>query len=152
MKPVDVPTRETAAFVMSHSAPEATVLEIGCGEGHVASILLNRGYGVIGMDASQEVALRAQGRGVPAVWATWPKFESAAVDMVAFTRSLHHIAPISGVIRKARELLTSKGVLLVEDFSFYEADETTLNWFRETLRSPAGRGLIQPVRGKFARL
>ena len=36
MKPVDVPTRETVAFVMSHAAAAATVLEIGCGEGDVA--------------------------------------------------------------------------------------------------------------------
>ncbi len=59
MKPVDVPTRETVAFVMSHSAAEATVLEIGCGEGDVALVLMNRGYGVIGVDASQEVVARA---------------------------------------------------------------------------------------------
>ena len=149
MKPIDVPTRETVAFVMSHSAAAAAVLEIGCGEGDVALVLLNQGYGVIGVDASQEVVARAQERGVPAVWATWPEFECGAVDTVAFTRSLHHIAPISGAIHKARELLTKKGVLLVEDFSVYEADETTINWLLETLRAPAGRGLIQPVRGAF---
>jgi len=149
MKPIDVPTRETVAFVMSHSAAEATVLEIGCGEGEVASVLLNRGYGVIGVDASQEVVARAQERGVPAVWATWPEFECDAVDTVAFTRSLHHIAPISGAIQKARQLLTKKGVLLVEDFSVYEADQTTINWLLETLRAPAGRALIQPVSGAF---
>jgi len=149
MKPVDVPTRETVAFVMSHSAAKATVLEIGCGEGDVASVLLNRGYGVIGVDASQESVARAQERGVSAVWATWPEFECGDVDTVAFTRSLHHITPLSGAIRKARKLMTKKGVLLVEDFSVYEADETTINWLLETLRSPAARGLIQPIRGAF---
>ncbi len=149
MKPVDVPTRETVAFVMSHSAAEATVLEIGCGEGDVASVLLNRGYGVIGVDASREVVARAQERGVPAVSATWPEFECDAVDTVVFTRSLHHITSLSGAIHKARELLTKKGVLLVEDFSVYEADETTINWLLETLRAPAGRALIQPVSGAF---
>ena len=149
VKPVDVPTRETAAFVMSHAAAKAPVLEVGCGEGDVASVLLNRGYGVIAVDASEKVVARAQERGVPAVCARWPEFECGAVDTVAFTRSLHHIVPLSGAIQKARELLTKKGVLLVEDFSLYEADETTMNWFLETLRSPAGRGLIQPDRGEF---
>ena len=149
LKPVDVPTRETAAFVMSQLVAGARVLEIGCGEGDVASILLNRGYGVIGVDASQEAVARAQQRGVAAVCAAWPEFECDAVDAVAFTRSLHHIAPISRAIHKAHELLTYKGVLLVEDFAFHEADETTINWFLETLRSSAGGGLIQPVRGEF---
>ncbi len=149
MKPIDIPTRETVAFVTSHSAPDANVLEIGCGDGVVASALMNRGYGVIGLDESEKAVARAQARGVTAVRATWPEFECNTVDTVAFTRSLHHIAPISGAIQKARQLLTKKGVLLVEDFSVYEADETTINWLLETLRAPAGRRLIQPVRGAF---
>ena len=139
MKPMDVPTRETVAFVVSHSAAEATVLEIGCGEGDVASMLLDRGYGVIGVDSNQDVVSRAQQRGVPAAFATWPEFECGPVDTVAFTRSLHHIEPLSEAIGKARELLTKNGVLLVEDFSFDEAETTTIAWFMQALSSPAGR-------------
>ncbi len=146
-KPVDVPTHETAAFVMSHSAMKAVVLEIGCGEGDVAKVLLDHGYIVTGVDANQEVVARAQERGVPAVWATWPAFECDAVDTIVFTRSLHHITPIFPAVRKAHELLNEKGVLLVEDFSYHEADENTISWFLETLRSPTGRSLINPVRG-----
>jgi len=149
IKPVDVPTRETVAFVVTHSAAEATVLEIGCGEGHVVSVLLDCGYRIIGVESSEEMVARAKMRGVDVVWATWPDFEHDAVDTIAFTRSLHHIAPLSEAIRKARMRLTKKGVLLVEDFSFNEADEATINWYLEILRSPVAKKLIQPVLGEF---
>lgn len=149
LKPVDVPTRETVAFVTSNSAPQATVLEIGCGEGDVASVLLNREYRVIGVDANSELVAQARKRGIPAVWASWPDFDCGMVDTVAFTRSLHHIDSLSRAIHKAREVLTERGVLLVEDFSFDEANETTITWFLEALRSPDGRALILPVRGEL---
>jgi len=149
IKPVDVPTRETVTFVETHSAAEATVLEIGCGEGHVASALLNSGYRVIGVDSSEEMVARANTRGVDAVRATWPVFEGDTADTIAFTRSLHHIAPLSEAVRKARMQLTKKGILLVEDFSFDEADETTINWYLEILRSPIAKKIIHPVLNEF---
>ncbi len=42
-KPIDIPTRETFNFLSSHLHPGATVLEIGCGDGEVASELTRKG-------------------------------------------------------------------------------------------------------------
>jgi SAM-dependent methyltransferase len=147
--PTDVPTRATVAFIASHLPAASAVLEVGCGEGHVALELLNRGYQVTGVDSDQEVIARARERGVPAVLASWPEFGSARFDGVVFTRSLHHIGPLRRAIRKAREVLRPRGVLLVEDFAFEEADKATIGWFLEVLDSQTAKALIAPVPGEF---
>jgi SAM-dependent methyltransferase len=148
-KPIDIPTRETVAFIAPHLPLGAAVLEVGCGEGHVALELLNRGYRVLGVDSDREVIARAQERGIPTVRALWPEFGSAPVEAIAFTRSLHHISPLRKAVGKAREVLRPAGVLLVEDFAFDEANEVTLNWFLEVLGSQTGQALIAPVPGEF---
>ena len=147
--PIDVPTLATVAFIASHLPPGGAVLEVGCGEGRVALELLNRGYQVIGVDSDQEVIARARERGVPAIQASWPEFGSAPLDGVVFTRSLHHIAPLRRAIRNAREVLRPRGLLLVEDFAFDEADEATISWFLEVLGSQTAAAIIAPVPGEF---
>ena len=109
-QPSDVPTRETLKFFESHIPVGATILEVGCGEGQVACELLKRGYRVTGLDSDPEVIARAQRRGVRAVVASWPQFGgSASFDVIAFTRSLHHINPLREAIGRARELLNPRG-------------------------------------------
>lgn len=148
-RPVSVSTRETVAFIESHVPPPATVLEVGCGAGHVAVELESRGYHVIGVDSDERAIQRGQKRSAPVVKASWPEFSSAPVDAVVFTRSLHHIRPLEKAVSKAREVLQPGGTLLVEDFSMNEADARTINWFQKVLRSPTGRALIAPIRGQF---
>ena len=148
-KPIDVPTRETVAFLASHLHFGAELVEVGCGEGHVASELSSRGYRVIGIDSDYDVIARAQERGVSAVVASWPDFENPPIDAVAFTRSLHHIDPLLEAVERARDLLLPTGTLFVEDFAFNQADEVTIQWFHEVLRSKKGAELIHPVAGSF---
>ena len=147
--PVDVPTRATVAFIASHLPSGGTVVEVGCGDGHVALELLSRGYHMLGVDSDQEAIARAKERGVPALQASWPEFGSDPFDGVAFTRSLHHIGPLQKAIRKAREVLRPSGTLLVEDFAFDEADEATIGWLVEVLHSETAKALIAPVPGEF---
>ena len=145
-RPTDVPTRETLMFLISRIPVGARILEIGCGEGRVACELLNRGYGVTGLDSDPEVVATAQARGVPAVVALWPKFDSSvSFDAIAFTRSLHHINPLGEAIARARELLNTNGFLLIEDFAFDEVNEPMVAWFVQVLRSKQGKALINPI-------
>jgi SAM-dependent methyltransferase len=148
-KPIDVPTRETAAFMTAHLPPGATVLEVGCGDGRVAAELLRRGYGVIGVDSEPEAVARARSRGVPVLQASWPAYEGPRVDAVAFIRSLHHIRPLDQAVAKARAVLGGEGALLVEDFAFDEADERTIAWFLDVLRATDAQALIAPVPHAF---
>jgi SAM-dependent methyltransferase len=141
----DIPTRETVRFFTSHIPLGAEILEIGCGEGRVAFDLLNRGYRLIGLDSDPELVARAQNLGARALVASWPEFDSAPVDVIAFTRSLHHISPLREAVARARELIRPTGLLLIEDFAFDEANETTIFWFLKVLRSKRGLALIKPV-------
>jgi 2-polyprenyl-3-methyl-5-hydroxy-6-metoxy-1,4-benzoquinol methylase len=148
--PTDVPTRETLIFLASCIPVGAEILEIGCGEGQVACELLRRGYRVTALDSDPEAVARAQKRGVPAVVGSWPQFRSRAFfDAIVFTRSLHHISPLPEAMARARELLNSMGLLLIEDFAFEEADEATIDWFVRVLRSKQGTALINLVAGQL---
>src|SRR5436190_16288758 len=102
-RPTDVPTRETLGFLISRLPVGAKILEVGCGEGQIACELLQRGYRVAGLASDFEAIARAQARGVGAVVASWPKFDSSvSFDAIAFTRSLHHINPLRESIARAR--------------------------------------------------
>ena len=145
-QPADMPTRETLMFLLSRIPVGAQILEIGCGEGRVACELLKRGHGVTGLDSDPEVVASAQARGVRAVVASWPKFDSSvSFDAIAFTRSLHHINPLRQAIVRARELLNPNGFLLIEDFALDDVNEATVAWFVKVLRSTQGKALISPV-------
>ena len=149
MTPIDIPTRETCAFIASHLRPGAEILEVGCGEGHVARELANSGYRVVGVDSDRAAVEQAQARGVRAMMATWPDFDSPPVDAIAFTRSLHHINPLREALRRSRETVRPMGALFVEDFAFDEADEATVRWFLSVLRSPPAKALLHPLPGAF---
>ena len=89
-KPVNVPTRATVDFITAQVPSPASIIEVGCGEGHVALDLQNRGYQIIGLDLDEKAIAQALGRGAPVVRAAWVTFSSSLVDAVVFTRSLHH--------------------------------------------------------------
>jgi len=106
---------------------------------------------VTGLDSDSEAIVRAQARGVRAVVASWPKFDSGvSFDAIAFTRSLHHINPLRESIVRARELLNRNGFLLIEDFALDEVNEATVAWFVKVLRSTEGKALINPVADQLA--
>ena len=150
-RPTDVPTRETLGFLISRLPIGAKVLEVGCGEGRVACELLQRGYHVTGLDSDAEAVTSAQARGVLAVVASWPTFDSSvSFDAIAFTRSLHHINPLGQAIVRARELLNPNGFLLLEDFALDDVNEATIAWFVKVLRSTQGKALINPVANQLA--
>lgn len=152
VRPIDIPTRETADFLASHLQPGATLLEVGCGEGDVGIELGRRGLRVIAIDADSDAAARPRRGGLDARVATWPAFDHAQVDAIAFTRSLHHIHPLDAAVARARELLRPGGVLLVEDFAFNEVDDATIDWFVDLLRADAAQALLLPRPGFVTRL
>lgn len=149
-RPIDVPTRETVKFLVSHIAECATILEVGCGDGQVARELVNRGYRVTGLDSDPDAIGKARVRGIHAILGSWPEYHSnASFDAIAFTRSLHHIDPLGEAIARARELLHPNGLILLEDFAREEVDEATVTWFATLLRSERARALISPVAGQL---
>lgn len=136
-EPIGIATAETVAFVTMYLPRLAQVIEVGCGKGHVAHALQDRGYRVVGLDADSETVAAAKEQGAPVIQATWPEYESAPVDAIVFTRSLHHISDLQQAVQKARATLKLQGKLLVEDFAFDAVDEATIAWFINVVRNQA---------------
>ena len=147
--PVDIGTRETLDFVTLHAPRGGSLLEVGCGEGHLSAELARLGYGVIGLESNRERAVLTSLRRVSTVLAEWPRFESVPFDAIAFTRSLHHIEPLRASVVQARALLRPGGVLLIEDFAVHEVRQTDLDWFCEVIRSQAARSLLVDAPGEL---
>ncbi|HJR64249.1 MAG TPA: methyltransferase domain-containing protein [Gemmatimonadaceae bacterium] len=151
-RPADVGTSETLSFVLeSVSAPPRHLLEIGCGDGELAARLLGLGYQIVALDSDATAVRAARARGVDARVACWPDFEGGTYHALLFTRSLHHLRPLSPAIARAAQLLDPDGVVLVEDFAFQETNESTVLWFQGLLRGLQAAGAIEPGAECFAR-
>ena len=139
----DVPVRETAAFLAHWLPAGSALLEVGCGDGQVAAELSKRGHRVRAIDADPVAIASARVLGVEAIVASWPEFEGGPFDAVAFTRSLHHIAPLDDAVDRAFDSLRSGGQLLIEDFGYDEVDRKTVEWLLAIGRSSAVRQVLQ---------
>ena len=135
----DLMTSETLAFMEEHLPPApARLLEVGCGLGHVAQALGERGYEVVGVDPKESVVEAARARGVDARlgalprrrWGVFQDDARESYDAVLFTRSLHHLATLSRVVDAvdATLLAPEGGVVLVEDWAWDEVDVRTAEW------------------------
>jgi SAM-dependent methyltransferase len=118
------------------------ILEVGCGAGELAARLSKDGHAILAIDTDPESVAAVRTLGVDARVATWPNFDEDCFDAVLFTRSLHHIHPLSESIQRAANSLTDSGRIIVEDFAYESADEKTLRWFRSAIRSFEGSGLL----------
>lgn len=148
-RPIDVPTAATALFIGAHVPHGGTVVEVGCGSGHVAAELMRRGFDIAGIDSDADAVSRARKRGVNVIEASWPDCGVGPVDAVVFTRSLHHIAPLKEAIAKIQDVLEPDGILLVEDFACDEVGPDAIRWFLRIIRSRESRTLIADAHNEF---
>ena len=147
----DVPTSETLAFVQTHlPPPPARILEVGCGDGTLASRLQSLGYRVVAIDSSAKAIVRARQRGLDARVVQWPDFEEAPFDVVMFTRSLHHIRPLDQAVSRAKQLLREQGRVLVEDFAFKEIAPLAIEWLYQVLVILSETGVLRSEADGFA--
>lgn len=110
-------------FVLS-SLPEAParVLEVGCGEGHLAKSLAEAGYEVVAIDphAPEGAIFRP---------VSLEDFEGESFDAVVADRSLHHVHDIEAGVHKLRRMLTDTGVLVLNEFAWDAMNEPTAAWY-----------------------
>jgi len=152
MRPVDVTTEQTLQFVNANvPLRKLRMLEIGCGAGELALNLQKLGHEVIAIDSSASSVDVARCLGVDARVSRFPDFEDAPFDCVLFTRSLHHISPVSAAVEKAAHLLKPSGLLIVEDFAFSDVHEHTADWFYALLTLLDVCGVLLPAEGTFGR-
>jgi SAM-dependent methyltransferase len=142
-------TAETLALIDRHLASAALVypsrvLEVGCGLGHLAFALSQKGMTVCGIDANADAVAAAKSRGVSCVHADFLTYEfNQDFDLLLFTRSLHHIAPLDLAVKKAAKLLAAGGLVIVEDFGYELADADAVSWLGEKKTQALTLGLLQ---------
>lgn len=147
--PIDVATSETVEFVVNSTPPGTTLLEVGCGSGEVAARLQQLGYAVSAIDSAATEVRAAQAKGVRATVAEWPNVRPLPVDVIMFTRSLHHIKDLPGAVRSAHQTLIGVRRLLIEDFDFFSVDSASVNWLLSKFGDAVMRGFVRPDAEEF---
>jgi SAM-dependent methyltransferase len=118
-------------FVYSQIREPARVLEIGCGDGYLASALSQAGHSVVAVDpdAPDGAIFRRM------------KFEElddpGPFDLVVAVLALHHVEDLGDALDKASSLLAADGVLALIEFGWDRLDDQTARWLLERMRLEA---------------
>ncbi|MBI4081498.1 MAG: class I SAM-dependent methyltransferase [Candidatus Lambdaproteobacteria bacterium] len=142
-RPSDLQYQDTAAYV-GRFAPQARarILDVGCGSGGLAAALGAAGHVVTPIDASEEAVAEARANGIDARQADLLDFTGGPFDVVLFSFSLHHIAPLGEALEKARALLAPGGRVMLEEFAIERVDAATAAWFFGTQDVLVAAGLL----------
>jgi SAM-dependent methyltransferase len=141
MVPADVALNHSQLFFTRALGGKARVLEVGCGNGQLAWRLAHLGLEVVGLD----IALPAERPSHPALRfekADFFQYKDEPFDAVIFTASLHHLNPLEGAVRRARNLLKPAGLIAVDDFDHLAPDDATLRWYYEAQGLLAHAGVL----------
>jgi SAM-dependent methyltransferase len=140
MRPGDLPLRETLRY-LERTLPPAPmgVLEVGCGDGAVARALAEAGYEVTGLDETIET----RDGGPRWVEADFLFYEGdEPYDVIVFTRSLHHMSPVSAALRRAHDLLVPGGFVIAEEFAHDRVNIQTARWLYDLEAVLEATGLL----------
>ena len=122
--------RYTLDFVRAALGDGASrVLEIGCGTGELAQLLMGQGLDIHAIDQDADAVAEACARGVKAECMRWPQELDCRYDAVLFTRSLHHIEDLAGAVSAARDALLPGGRVIVEDFRAEGGSARSAAWY-----------------------
>jgi SAM-dependent methyltransferase len=141
-----LPTRETLAFLERVLPPApARVLEVGAGDGAVSLALAAKGYHMTALDDSLEATTGASVRWVERDFLHYDG--ERAFDVVIFTRSLHHMAPLDDALDRAIQALAPEGRVIAEEFGYDRVNLPTARWFYDLKTVLAAAGLLHQGTG-----
>jgi len=126
----DIGAEHTLNFVRSFLKAGDSILDVGCGKGVLDKYLMDNGFKVMALDRNEDAVRTAQELGVNAECTEFSSYRTnQRFQAIVFSRSLHHILPVETTVRRAAELLTEDGLLLVEDFGAELLDLKSALWF-----------------------
>jgi SAM-dependent methyltransferase len=138
-----IQTAYTHAFVLaSLPAGARRILEIGCGDGALAEILMSDGFDVLALDSDAACVAAAKKRGVEARHAEWPTAVEGTFDAILFTRSLHHVHDLDGAVLSSRRVLAAGGRVIVEDFRAEGGGKRAADWYKAMVRQLSAGGAL----------
>ena len=107
-----------AADIAATASPGASILDAGCGPGHLTRRLAALGFDATGIDLDPAMIERATARGgaryLAADAASLP-FEAGAFDLAVSTLSMHHWADAHAGIAEIGRVVRSDGRVLIWD-------------------------------------
>lgn len=123
--------RQVEDFVLSQMPVPARVLEVGCGDGYLASTLSRAGHSVIAIDPdAPEGAIYRRVK-------LEQLSDAGPFDFVVAVLALHHVEHLGLALDKIASLLASTGVLILVEFGWDRFDEQTARWALERLPEQA---------------
>lgn len=138
----DIPTDETVRFITAHVRTGDRILEVGAGRGDVAQRLRSLGHSVVAIDSDANTVEAARKDGNEVLLADFLEFGADPFDAVVFSRSLHHLNPLTAAVEQAQTLLRSGGTIVIEDFAFDEMNDATADWLHNELRTLSNDGVL----------
>jgi SAM-dependent methyltransferase len=115
---------DLVAFVRSAlPPPPSSVLEVGCGAGHLARALDAAGHRVIAIDPEapegeifRRITLEELG-------------DAGPFDAAVASYALHHIERLDPALGRIADLLTPDGRLVIDEFGWDRVDRPTADWY-----------------------
>ena len=124
---------EVSAFVRANlPPPPVRLLEIGAGDGALASALAEAGYEVLAIDP------KPRGADIRRVSLHELDELPASFDAALAITSLHHVEPLDDSLTVLAQLLDRGGVLLVDEFDVGAFDERAAEWWLRQRRALGG--------------
>jgi ubiquinone/menaquinone biosynthesis C-methylase UbiE len=118
-------SNEVVQFVLGElPAAPARVLEVGAGEGELATALRDAGHDVLAIDPAGEPPV------VPVALADLDE-PDASFDAAVAIVSLHHVEPLEESLEKLARLVRPGGVLAVDELDVDQLDERAMHWWSE---------------------
>ena len=144
---------ELADWIAARVPADASVLDIGCGNGGLLDALQQRGFaGLAGIDPAPGCVARLRSRGFTAWQGTLDRLpaEARGFDLVVLSHVLEHVLDVHAALRDLRGRLTARGALYVETpdatrytarrfVPFYFFDSEHINHFDDASLQALGR-------------
>jgi SAM-dependent methyltransferase len=113
--------------------PGARLLDVGCGDGELGELMMERGWLVEGIEPSPVAVERARERGVEAIEGTLDtvELEPRAYEAVVFNHALEHIPDPVAALARAREALLPYGMVAISvpNFACWARRRFGREWF-----------------------